>query len=79
VQTPAGGVRLAHERTRDDGIELELDTAQDPPQIMLISTRRWGSRSLRAERAVKERTAIEHITEDDLLEHLIAEVRPWLG
>ena len=79
VQTPSGGVRLVSDRNRDEGIELELDNTQDPPQLMLTSMRTWGRRSLRSERAVKERTAIDHVTEDDLLEHLIAEVRPWLG
>ena len=79
VQTPSGGVRLVYDRSRDDTVALELDAAQDPPQVMLISTRAWGNRSMRNERAVKERTSIDHISEDDLLEHLIAEVRPWLG
>jgi hypothetical protein len=31
------------------------------------------------ERAVKERTSIENITEEDLFEKLFEEVRPWLG
>ena len=79
VQTPSGGVRLVSDRSRDDGIELELDGTHDPPQVMLTSIRTWGRRSLRNERPVKERTAIDRITEDDLLEHLIAEIRPWLG
>lgn len=79
VQTPSGGVRLVSDRNRDHVIELELDTMQDPPQVTLVSTRTWGSRSMRSERAVTERTAIERITEDDLLEHVIVELRPWLG
>jgi hypothetical protein len=79
VQTPSGGVRLVYDRNRDDAVALELDSTQDPPQVMLISTRAWGNRSTRSEHAVKERTSIEHITEDDVLEHLIAEIRPWLG
>jgi hypothetical protein len=79
AQTPSGGVRLVSDRNRDDRIELELDDTQDPPQMMLISTRTWGSRSVRSERAVKERTAIDRVGEEDLLEHLFAEIRPWLG
>ena len=79
VQTPSGGVRLVSDRNRDDVIALEFDTTQDPPQLMLISTRTWGSRSVRSERAVKERTAIENVSEDDLFEHVIGELRPWLG
>ena len=79
VQTPSDGVRLVSDRNRDDVIELELDTTLDPPQPMLVTTQSRGSRILRTERAVKGRTAIDKITEDDLLERLIEEIRPWLG
>jgi len=79
VQTPSGGVRLVSGRNRDDAIALELDETTDPPQPLLSSTRTWGSRSMRSERPVKERTAIDRITEDDLLERLVEELRPWLG
>ena len=79
VQTPSNGVRLVADRTRDDVIALELDESQDPPQVMLSSTRTRGSRVWRNEKAVRERTSIERITEDDLLERLFDEVRPWLG
>jgi hypothetical protein len=79
VQTPLGGVRLVSDRNRDDAVALELDTSQDPPQLMLSSMRTWGSRVQQTERAVKERTAIERITEDDLLERVLEELRPWLA
>lgn len=79
LQTPSGGVRLVSDRNRDDVIELELDATQDPPQPVLSSTRTWGSRIIRSERAVKERTALERITEDDLIERMLEELRPWLG
>ena len=79
VQTPSDGVRLVSERNRDDGIALALDTAQDPPNVLLTTTRAWGGRLVRSERSVKERTSIDHITEDDLLDRLFEELRPWLG
>ena len=79
MQSPPGAVRLVADRNRDDVIELELDESQDPPQVMLTSTRSRGSRIIRTERAVKDRTAIDRISEDDLLERLFDEVRPWLG
>ena len=79
VQTPAGGVRLVSDRSRDDQISLELDTTQDPPQLTLTAWRSWGGRVLQTERAVKERTPVERITEDDLFERLVDELRPWLG
>jgi hypothetical protein len=79
VQTPSGGVRLASDRNRDDGITLELDATQDPPQVMLSSTRTWGSRVIQNERAVKERTTVDRLTEEDVFERLFDELRPWLG
>jgi hypothetical protein len=79
MQTPSGAVRLVADRSRDDVIQLELDESQDPPQALLISTRNRGSRMIRTERAVKERAAIDKITEDDLIERLFDEIRPWLG
>lgn len=79
VQTPSGGVRLVSDRNRDDGIGLELDETQDPPVVMLSAMRTWGSRVLQTERAVKERTSVERITEQDLLDRLFEELRPWLG
>ena len=79
VQTPTAGVRLVSDRNRDDRIELELDDTQDPPQLMVSSTRHWGSRMVRNEHAIKPRTPVEQITEDDLFERLFEELRPWLG
>jgi hypothetical protein len=79
VQTPSGGVRLVSDRNRDDGLGLELDGAEDPPQVVLASTRTWGSRVVRNERPIKDRTAIDRLTEDDLLERVFEELRPWLG
>jgi hypothetical protein len=79
AQTPSGAVRLVSDRFRDDAIEMILDTTLDPPAPMLLSTRTRGSRVLRSERPVKEGAAIQTITEDDLIERLIEELRPWLA
>jgi hypothetical protein len=78
VQTPAGGVRLVSDRHRD-AIELELDTTLDPPQPLLVSTHTRGSRVVRSERQVKDGAEIAAIGEDDVIERLIEELRPWLG
>jgi hypothetical protein len=78
VQTPLGGVRLVSDRSRDDVLALELDMTHDPPQVMLNAMRTRGNRVLQTERVVKERTAIEHITDADLLERVLEELRPWL-
>ena len=79
VTTPLDGVRLVADRNRDDMIELELDTSLDPPQPLLITVQSRGSRILRTERLVKEGSPISEISEDDLLELLLDQIKPWLG
>ena len=79
VQTPSGAVRLVSDRSRDEAIEIVLDTAADPPQPIFVSARSRGSRSLRSERPITTRPAIDSITEDEVIEGLIEELRPWLG
>jgi hypothetical protein len=79
AQTPAGAARLVSDRSRDDVIELSLDTGADPPQPIFITTRTRGGRLLRTERPLKDRAAIEKITEEEVIEGLIEELRPWFG
>ncbi len=77
VMTPSGGVRLVSERQRDDGIDLELDPTVDPPQPLVTVTRVRGSRSLRTERPLKGTTPLIKLTEEDVIEMLLDELRPW--
>jgi hypothetical protein len=79
VMTPLDGVRLVADKNRDDSIELELDTSLDPPQPLLITVQSRGSRILRTERLVKEGSPISEISEDDLVELLLDQIKPWLG
>jgi hypothetical protein len=79
VMTPLDGVRLVADKKRDDTIELELDTSLDPPQPLLITVQSRGSRILRTERLVKEGSPINEISEDDLVELLLEQIKPWLG
>ena len=79
VMTPAGGVRLQSERHRDDAIEMELDASADPPQPLVTITRVRGSRVVQSERFVKGPTPLVQLTEDDVIELLLDELRPWLG
>jgi hypothetical protein len=78
VMTPSGGVRLASDRNRDDAIELELDSSVDPPQPLVTITRARGSRVVRTERPVKEGALLAQLTEEDVVEMLLEELRPWL-
>ena len=79
VMTPSGGVRLVPERRRDDGIGIGLDTGADPPQPLVTIMRTRGSRSLLTERAIRLDTPIARLTEEDVIEMLLEELKPWLG
>lgn len=78
VMTPAGGVRLQSERQRDDSIEMELDTTADPPQPLVTITRVRGSRIVQSDRSIKGSNPLVLLTEDDVIEMLLDELRPWL-
>jgi hypothetical protein len=79
VMTPSGGVRLVSDRNRDDALEIELDPTLDPPQPLLSVVQSRGSRILRTERLVKEGSPIADISEDDVIELLVEQLKPWLG
>lgn len=78
VMTPSGAVRLQSERNRDDAIEMELDTTADPPQPLVTTTRVRGRRVIQKERSIKGSNPLVHLTEDDVVEMLLDELRPWL-
>jgi hypothetical protein len=77
VSTPEHGLRLVSDHRRDDFVELALDAAQDPPEVVLRVRRARGSRTLDEERAVKPGAAVESIGEQDLLEAFLAALSPW--
>ena len=79
VMTPADGVRLQSERNRDDAIEIELDTTADPPQPLVTITRVRGSRVIQSDRSIKGSNPLVQLTEDDVIEMLLEELRPWLA
>ena len=77
VMTPSGGVRLVPERTREDGIELTLDGAFDPPRATLTVIRSRGSRTTREERPLKDGAPLDTVTEDDVVAALLDALTPW--
>jgi hypothetical protein len=74
VHTPAGGLRLASDRSAEDFIDFALDTSADPPTVIARVSRARGHRVISAERPVREGTAVERLTEDDVLEFLLGEI-----
>lgn len=79
VMTPSGSVTLISERQREDSIALELDASLDPPQPLVTISRVRGRRTLQSERPVKGSTPLQQLTEDDVIEMLLEELRPWLS
>jgi hypothetical protein len=79
VMTPAEGVRLQSERNRDDAIEMELDTSADPPQPLVTITRSRGRRVIQTDRSIKGSNPLVQLTEDDVIDMLLEELRPWLS
>ena len=78
VSTPTGGLRLASAKSPEDSIEFALDTSQAEPFVVLRVSQTRGRRVLQHERAVKGRTAIEHLTEEDVLQALLEELAPFV-
>jgi len=78
VFTPAGGLRLASERSAEDFIELALDAGLDPPAVVGRVNRGRGSRIITDERPVREGVAVQALSEDDVLEFLLREIVPLL-
>ena len=78
VMTPSGGVRLQSERQRDDAIEMELDTSADPPQPLVTITRTRGSRVIQSDRTIKGSNPLVQLTEEDVIDMLLEELRPWV-
>lgn len=78
VMTPSDVVRLVPDRSRDEGIALELDGTIDPPAVMLSVTKGRGSHMTRTERPLKAGTPLDQITEEDLVALLLDEIKPWL-
>ena len=79
VMTPSNALHLVPERSRDEGIMLELDALSDPPAVLLSVTRGRGSRMTRTEQAVKDGALPEQISAEELETLLLDAVKPWLG
>ncbi len=78
VFTPVGGLRLMSERSPEDFIELFLDAESDPPAVAGRTNRGRGRRVVTAERPVREDTAVEQLTDEDLVEFLLAEIAAFI-
>lgn len=79
AQTPAGSVRLVSDHGAHDFLELELDTAGGQPQVIGRTSQMRGRQGqVVEERALTSGKAIEDLTEDDVSQFLIAEIRKFV-
>ena len=78
VSTPGKGVRLAPDHSREDFIEMDLDTSGDQPEVIARVSRQRGSRTVDAELPIKRGASPEEISEEDFLEFLLGALEPWL-
>ena len=78
VVTPGAAVRLVPERGGDEFVELGLETEDDEPAVMIRSTRGRGRRTVTSERALTARSAVDVLTDDEIVTELIEELKPFL-
>jgi hypothetical protein len=78
VNTPGGGLRLASERSAEDYLELFLDVTADPPIASVRINRGRGRRLVNIERPIREDTAVEQLTDEDVVEMLLEEIGPFV-
>ena len=76
VFTPAGGLRLASDRSPEDFIELQLDVSGQSPVVLGHVNRSRGSRIVSSERPIG--VGVAELTEHDVLEFLSQEIRPFV-
>jgi hypothetical protein len=71
-------VRLASERSRDDFVELELDSSRHPAEVVGRTSVTRGSRVLTTEQPVREGARIGDLTDDDVLEFVLRVIGPFV-
>jgi hypothetical protein len=78
VFTPNGGLRMTPARAADDFIEFALETSQGDPFVTLRVSRTRGRRVVQHERPVKDRTPVDALSEEDILQALLEEIGPFV-
>jgi len=78
VFTPNGGLRMGSAKNTEDFIEFALDASQAEPFVVLRVNQARGRRILQHERPVNGRTAVERLTEEDVLQALLEELGPFV-
>ena len=77
LATPPGGLRLESERSREDVIEIELDTT-GAPVVMGRASRGRGQRVVSTERPIRDGAEVADLTEEDVLAFLLEAIVPFV-
>jgi len=78
VFTPGNSVRVAHDRGRDDFVEIGLETDGQAPQVVGRTSYTRGSRTVVDVQPVATDADPARVTDADLLEFFAQAVAPWL-
>jgi hypothetical protein len=78
IFTPAGSVRLASERSRDDFIELALETTRQPVEVVGRTSLTRGSRLWTDEQPVRAGAPVRDLTDEDVLEYVLRVIGPFV-
>jgi hypothetical protein len=76
--TPHGSVRLMSERGSDNYIEVVLDTTGVAPKLLGRVSHSRGGDVTQTELVLNATTDIDALTEEDLLEFVLAELEPFV-
>ena len=78
MSTPAGSVRLSSERSKDDYVEVVLDTSASAPVAMGRASFALGMRLTMLEEPLRAGAAVRDLTDEDVLAFALRALRPFL-
>jgi hypothetical protein len=78
VFTPAGSVRMASTRSREDYFEVELDSDSMPPQVIGRVNRARGGRLTTLERPIRDAISIPDLTDSDIVDWVLSEIEAFV-
>ncbi|MFN8061496.1 MAG: hypothetical protein U0Q12_20220 [Vicinamibacterales bacterium] len=79
IFTPAGALRLVSDKSADDFIAFELDTASPAPGVLGRVSVTRGRRVLSHERLVGDGKPVAALAADDVLDFLMDELSPFVS
>jgi hypothetical protein len=78
VHSPAGGVRLASDRSADDYIEIELDSLRRPPAVIGRARYTRGRETRTIDQPLREGVPPSDLADEDVLDFLLTALEPFV-